>query len=69
VRIAPALGALQKITARMTHARGMIEVQLERTGAAGITGVVNLPPGLSGTFEWGGKTIALKPGKQLVRVK
>lgn len=69
VRIAPALGPLQKITARMPHASGMIQVQLQRTGAAGITGVVTLPAGLSGTFEWGGEAIALKPGEQLVRVK
>ncbi|MCU0778178.1 MAG: family 78 glycoside hydrolase catalytic domain, partial [Akkermansiaceae bacterium] len=69
VRIAPALGALKTITARMPHARGMIEVQLQRAGAAGITGVVTLPSGLSGTFEWGGNTIALKPGKQSVKVK
>lgn len=68
VRIAPALGSLQKIAARMPHAHGMIHVQLQRNGAAGITGVVILPPGLSGTFEWGGKNITLKPGKQSVAV-
>jgi hypothetical protein len=47
----------------------MIEVKLQRTGAAGITGVVTLPAGLSGTFEWGGETIAINPGEQSVRVK
>ena len=69
VRIAPALGPLRSITARIPHSSGMIQVQLQRTGAAGITGVVTLPAGLSGTFEWGGNTIALKPGEQSVRVK
>ena len=69
VRIAPALGPLQKITARMPHSYGMIEVKLQRTGAVGMTGVVTLPAGLSGTFEWGGQTIVLKPGPQLINVK
>ncbi len=68
VRIAPSLGPLQKITARMPHAHGMIGVQLQRVGMSGITGVVTLPAGLSGTFEWGGKTIELKPGEQPIEV-
>jgi len=69
VRIAPALGPLQKIAARMPLARGMIEVELERAGPAGIAGDITLPAGLCGTFEWGGQTIALKPGQQLINVK
>ena len=31
-------------------------------------GTVTLPPGLSGTFEWRGKTRPLAPGRQEVEL-
>ncbi len=68
VRIAPALGTLEKIDAQMPHAKGMIKVKLNKTGA-GIAGLVTLPADLTGTFEWGGKTITLKPGEQAIEIR
>jgi hypothetical protein len=67
VRIAPALGPLQRAEGRIPHPLGDIEVALERVGADGVRGVVTLPAGLSGTFEWGGKRIPIRAGRQEVR--
>jgi hypothetical protein len=67
VRIAPALGPLQRAEGRVAHPLGDIDVAFERVGANGLQGVITLPPGLSGTFEWGGKRIQLRPGRQEVR--
>jgi hypothetical protein len=69
VRIAPALGALNKIDARMPHAKGTIKVVLQRTGPAGISGQVSLPDGVIGTFEWAGKILPLKSGMQTIKVE
>ena len=46
----------------MPHPQGEISMSLTRSGKAGITGKVILPPGLSGSFVWNGKTTALKSG-------
>ena len=66
VRIAPALGPLEKVEACMPHALGMIGVSLRRIGPSGISGSVTLPEGLTGTFEWCGKTMPLVSGKQSI---
>jgi hypothetical protein len=50
----------------MPHPAGEIAVTLKRKGAAGLTGQVTLPPGLSGTFRWSGKEIPLKEGTQKI---
>lgn len=67
VRITPALGPLQRAEGRIPHPTGDIDVTLERVGANGIRGVVTLPPGVTGTFDWGGKQIPLRAGRQEVR--
>lgn len=67
IRIAPALGDLESVDARMPHPKGMISVQLQRTGT-GLSGTISLPKRVTGTFEWSGKTIQLKAGKQSVSV-
>ena len=62
VRIQPALGSLTRLECAMPHPQGEISMSLTRSGKAGITGKVILPPGLSGSFVWNGKTTALKSG-------
>jgi hypothetical protein len=64
VRIAPHLGPLQRAEGRVPHPRGTIVVRLARTAAGGLRGDVTLPEGLAGVFEWGGKAMTLRPGRQ-----
>jgi hypothetical protein len=61
VRIAPHLRDLPSLSASFPHPDGMIEVKYERHGA-GLTGTINLPGQLSGTFEFNGRTQRLHPG-------
>jgi hypothetical protein len=67
VRIAPALGPLRRADGRIPHPLGDIDVVLERVGAAGLRGVVTLPPSVTGTFEWSGQRLTLRPGRQDIR--
>lgn len=67
VRIAPALGPLKHAEGRIPHPLGDIDVVFDRVGTAGLRGTVTLPQGLSGTFEWRGKHIALRGGRQEIR--
>lgn len=64
VRIAPALGPLQRAAGRVPHPAGDIDVRLVRTEAGGLIAEVELPPGLRGELEWNGETRALVPGEQ-----
>jgi alpha-L-rhamnosidase len=66
VRIRPNLGRLTEVAASMPHPAGDIRVQLRRRGKDGVRGEITLPPGLSGSFLWQGKTVAWQPGKQKV---
>jgi hypothetical protein len=68
VDIAPNLGPLKEVTGRMPHPAGEIAVNLKRKGTTGLTGQVTLPPGLSGTFRWAGREIALKEGTQKINL-
>ena len=65
VRIAPSLGNLTTLKASMPHPAGMIEVTLERSGPAGLKATVHLPPGLRGTFVWGGKSVSIEGNREL----
>jgi len=65
VLIRPALGELSEVEGSMPHPRGMIRVKLKKVGA-GIEGEVELPPGVSGRFVYGGKEVGLKGGEQQV---
>jgi hypothetical protein len=67
VLIKPALGELKEVNARMPHPSGLIYVTLNRQGAAGIEGTIDLPPGLTGRFVWNNKEILLKGGTQKVK--
>ncbi len=66
VRLAPHLGSLQWVKARMPHPRGEIAVHLQRQGKIGLTGEVILPEGVNGKFLWNGKAQTLKAGKQQI---
>ena len=63
VRIEPHLGALQHAEGKVMHPKGEISVALVRE-KAGLRATVTLPAGVSGTFDWRGKIVALKPGAQ-----
>jgi alpha-L-rhamnosidase len=60
VEIEPALGKLTFIKGQMPHPAGIISFDLKRVGTQGISGEIILPEGLTGTFKWNGKSIALK---------
>ena len=38
----------------MPHPLGSIDVKLNREGSSGVRGVVTLPEGLTGSFNWQG---------------
>lgn len=66
VQVKPQLGELQQASGRLPHPDGEIVVTLERRGARGIQAEIVLPPGLTGSFIWKGKTKPLKGGKQVI---
>ena len=68
VNIAPALGELTEVSAKMPHPNGEISVVLKRSGKDKINGEIILPEKLTGSFVWQGKTIQLKGGKQIIRM-
>jgi alpha-L-rhamnosidase len=68
VRIAPALGTLQRVEAAMPHPAGEIEVRLVRTAVNGITADISLPPGVPGRFLWNGREVPLRAGRQQVKL-
>ena len=59
-------GPMRRASGKMPHAKGGIEVRLERKGEGGLSGEVTLPAGLHGEFRWGGRTVPLRPGRQRV---
>ena len=64
VRIAPALGPLRSAEGRVPHPRGDIDVSLVREGASGLRASVTLPAGVTGRFEWNGRSVSLHSGSQ-----
>jgi len=69
IKIAPNLGRLQKVDGSMPHPEGMIYVNLRRKGEKGLTGTVEIPNDLTGTFQWNSQTVELKGGRQFVEIK
>ena len=65
VRIAPQLGALSSVSARMVHPLGEIAVELVKEGDE-LHGEVRLPVGMTGKFVHGGRAIDLREGRQRV---
>lgn len=66
VKIAPALGELQRVEGKMPHPAGEIRVRFNRNGTRGLQGEVTLPVGLTGRLVWLGKEIPLKGGMQKI---
>jgi alpha-L-rhamnosidase len=66
VNVRPALGELKEVRGVMPHPKGMIKVFLMRKGEDGVTGVVELPAGVSGVFYWKGRETGLHPGVQQI---
>jgi len=64
VRIAPALGPLQRASGRVPHPLGDIDVSLTRSGEQGLHVEVTLPPGLAGRLLWHGHEVPLHEGRQ-----
>jgi hypothetical protein len=69
VRIAPALGPLQRAQGRVPHPRGDIDVQFARVGRTGLRAVVTLPQGLSGELVWADQRRTLHEGRQELSLK
>ncbi len=69
VWIEPSLGNLQTIQGKAAHPKGMIEMELHRSGASGVQGQINLPPGINGVFVWNKKKIPLIGGTQKISIK
>ena len=64
-KLAPQPGGIKWIDAATPHPKGMILTKLRFDGDA-VEGEVTLPDGVSGVFEWKGKAIPLKPGRQAI---
>lgn len=69
VRIAPNLGELKRVSGKVPHPNGLIEVEFERKSANGIAGEIRLPDGLDGEFLWRGKTVKLVGGKNKIDIE
>jgi alpha-L-rhamnosidase len=67
VEIAPQLGPLQWVHARLIHPAGEIEAKLRQTGSS-LTGSITLPDGISGVLRYGEAVQPLSPGYQDVTV-
>jgi alpha-L-rhamnosidase len=62
VLVQPNLGDLTRVDGSVPHAKGPIDVALERQGERTIASV-SLPDGLTGEFVWAGQRSALKSGR------
>jgi alpha-L-rhamnosidase len=68
VRIAPALGQLERVTVTHPHPRGDLRATYRREGT-GLRAEITLPPGVSGEFVWQGTQRALHEGTQVITVR
>src|SRR6202158_253827 len=67
VTIEPNLGPLHHVVGTMPHPNGEIKVEYTKKDAAVHAGIT-LPPGISGTLLWEGKTYPLHEGTQMIEV-
>lgn len=67
VHIAPHLGALLWLKATYPHPQGTIAVEYVKKGA-GLEAKVTLPGTLTGSFQYGGRSWRLSPGKNRIEV-
>jgi hypothetical protein len=62
------MGELQQVKGTMPHPDGDISVSLQRKGGKGVAAEIILPPNLTGTFIWEGRSINLKGGVQRIKL-
>lgn len=67
VRIAPQLGSLTWVDAKMPHPLGLIKIHLEKKDKY-LYGIISLPKGLDGEFVWNKKAFKLRAGRQKIKV-
>jgi alpha-L-rhamnosidase len=67
VSIEPNLGPLRRVSGRIAHPQGAIDVRFERSGDS-LDGDIDLPSGVTGVFSWKGSTLPLHGGAQHVHV-
>ncbi len=65
VAVVPHLGGLTRVTGRVPHPRGFVEVALGRSGDT-LDARISLPAGVAGDLFWKGKRYPLKPGDQIL---
>ncbi|HEX7877003.1 MAG TPA: alpha-L-rhamnosidase C-terminal domain-containing protein [Sphingobium sp.] len=65
VRIAPQLGGLKHLDAAMAHPGGVIRARYKVRGGK-LNARLDLPPSVTGSFEYAGKSWPLKPGANVV---
>ena len=68
VKIEPHLVELKQIKGAVPHPKGMIEIELRKKNAQ-LTGVVSLPEGLTGHFNYQEKRLVLHPGKNEIKTR
>ncbi|KQN90745.1 hypothetical protein ASE90_16740 [Sphingomonas sp. Leaf67] len=67
VRIAPNLGPLTQLDAAVPHPSGLIRVRYRRSGN-GLTAIITLPAGLSGKFDYAGRSWSIGPGTRRLSI-
>lgn len=67
IKIAPNPGSLQSISGKMPHPKGEVSMELAFKNKA-VSGEIMIPEGTAGTFRWQGKGMALKPGKNAIKL-
>ena len=69
VKVAPSPGYLKEALGSIPHPDGEVSVSYRIGDTGRISAEVELPQGTTGTFEWHGKSKALKAGKNWVSIK
>ncbi len=68
VRVAPNLGKLTGVSAKMPHPNGEIRVEFRQT-AGKLVADIELPPGIPGEFDWLGTRHALQPANNHLELR
>lgn len=69
VIIRPMMGELRRASATVAHPRGTVHATLARDDAGRLAARIDLPPGVTGDFEWNGRLHQLLPGPTDLRIE